>query len=185
MGTRMPTQRPRTRARRTAPLSPPNRIHRRTLPAPRQQPSRAQTPAPRIRNRETQALQVATMAQPQTAQILVRVLATLRIRIPTAETTLDQPVRAAMPQTQGQRGRNRAHRRNRKRGRANNPRRNILLGTKSRGAATRAQVKTNSAPQPTPRKRMHTCKSGPASFANPPPFRANMLVVLPIALRAR
>ena len=127
MGTRMPTQRLKIRARRAAPLSPPNRIHRRTPPAPRQQPSRAQTPAPRIRDRKTRTPQAVTTAHPQAAQALAKLPAIIRIRIQTTQITLAQRAQAAMPQTQDQQGRNRAHHRSRKRNRANKPQRDASL----------------------------------------------------------
>lgn len=162
---RRPRQQLKTKTRRTALRNPLNKIRRRTLPTLHPQLSRAQTPATRIRDQRTRAPQAATTAHPQAVQAPAKLPAIIRIQIPTTQTALAQRIRAEMPQIQGQRDRNRAHRR--KQGRASNPRRNISLGKKSREAATRAQVKTNSAPQPTPRKRMHTHKSGPASFCRP------------------
>lgn len=147
----MANQRLKTRARRTTLRNPLNRIHRRTLPAPRQQPSRAQTPAPRIRDRKTQAPQAATTAHPQAARALAKLPARIRIRIPTTQITLAQRAQAAMPQTQDQRGRNRAHHRSRKRNRANKPQRDASLG---KAAITQAL-------------RLRAEKSGSASLCRP------------------
>lgn len=140
---RRPRQQLKTKTRRTALRNPLSRIRRRALPTLHPQPNRAQTPATRIRDRRTRAPQAATTAHPQAAQAPAKLPAIIRIQIPTTQTALAlalaQRIRAEMPQIQGHRGRNRAHRR--KRGRASNPRRNISLGKKSREAATRAQVK--------------------------------------------